>query len=116
MKRFCRECGAPITGRPDKRFCGGACRTAWHNHRYYIQRCPTDAVNRVLAGNRRILEAIFTSGVHSVRLSDRRMAGYDRRYITSVERLPLGFARYRVYEYSFSILAGRICRLTRLDN
>ena len=115
MDRFCRECGAPITGRRDKRFCSDACRTSWHNHMYY-KRDPTTAVNRVLARNRRILEAVCAAGVRSVSFSDRRMAGYDRRYFTSVERYPLRFARYRVYEYSFSILAGRICRLTKLDS
>jgi len=115
MERYCRECGAPIAGRPDKRFCSDACRIAWHNHRYYKQLRPTAAVNQKLARNRRILEAVCAAGVHSVRLSDRRMEGYDRRYFTSVVRLPLRLARYRVYEYSFYILAGRIYHLTRLD-
>lgn len=82
---------------------------------YYHQSCPTAAVNRVLARNRRILEAVCAAGVHSVSFSDRRMAGYDRRYFTSMKRSPLRLARYRVYEYSFSVLAGRIFHLTRLD-
>ena len=113
MERICRECGAPLTGRADKCFCSDGCRTAWHNRRYCEQKRPTVTVNGILRRNRALLEAIYTLGVCRIRLSDSRITGYDAHYFTAVERTPLHRPRYRLYEFSFDLRGGWICRLRK---
>ena len=113
MERFCRECGAPISGRSDKKFCCDDCRTAWHNRRYYQRQRAMSVVNRILMRNHDILDLIHSAGVRSIRLTDMRLNGFDRRYFTSVEKGLMGPPRYHLYEYTFSIISGRICRIRK---
>ena len=113
MESFCRECGAPLSGRPDKQFCNNDCRTAWHNRNYYKRLRPMAAVNRILSRNRRLLERAHSLGLRSISLSDSRMAGYDVHFFTSLERPLIGPAVYHIYEYSFCLRGNKICSLAK---
>ena len=115
MERFCRECGAPLSGRSDKKFCSDACRTAFHNRQYYIEKRPTQAINRILRQNRWLLERVYLSGRRKVSLDELQRIGYDMRFATRVERSALGASRYHCYEYSYSIRHGAIIRLEKTD-
>ena len=108
MERRCRECGAPMSGRSDKRFCCDDCRTAFHNRRYHEAAGHVARINRILRLNRRILAALQAAGIRSIPLSDNRMRGYDRRYFTAMEKAPMRRAVYHCYEYSFIIRSGRL--------
>lgn len=113
MERFCRECSAPLAGRSDKHFCSDSCRTAYHNRRYRKEERDTGAVNVVLRRNRRILSAVYKSGLNHIKLTDSRMKGYDRNYFTSVRRRLLRPAVYHCYEYSYTIRGGSIVNLAK---
>ena len=108
MERVCRECGAPLAGRSDKRFCCDDCRTAYHNRRYREADAVAVRVNRILRLNRRILTALHSAGIQCISLSDSRMGGFDRHYFTAMEKAPLRRAVYHCYEYSFIIRRGRL--------
>ena len=113
MERFCRECGAPLTGRKDKQFCNDDCRTAWHNRNYYNRLRPMAEVNRKLRLNRAALERVYSLGLRSISLSDGRLAGYDKSVFTSADRPLLGPVVYHLYEFSFRIRGNKICRLVK---
>jgi hypothetical protein len=113
MDRICRECGAPLTGRSDKKFCSDGCRTSWHNRRYCEMLGKAAAVNRILMRNRRLLEAVYNKGIRRIGLTDRSMAGFDIRYYTSVNKPPLRAMVYHCYEFSYVLSCGRLCRLTK---
>ncbi|MBQ9584151.1 MAG: hypothetical protein IJR25_07510 [Bacteroidales bacterium] len=113
MGRRCRECDSPLAGRSDKKFCSDDCRTAWHNRRYRQELSAAAQLNRILRCNRRILASIYDAGESKVSLSDSRVSGYDSRFFTAAERLPLWRVRYYCYEFSYELRRGRICRLTR---
>ena len=108
MERICRECGTPLSGRSDKQFCSDACRTAFHNRRYNEEGRGATEINRILRLNHRILAALHSAGIRSILLSDSRMKGYDPRYFTAMEKLPLRRPVYHCYEYSFIIRSGRL--------
>ena len=113
MERFCRECGAPLSGRSDKQFYCGECRTSYHNRNYDKEKKGTAGVNRILKANRRLLEAVYAAGLRRISLKDKRLRGYDERYFTSVEHRPLRRTRYYCYEFSFQIRGGCICALAK---
>lgn len=113
MERFCRECGAPLTGRKDKQFCNDDCRTAWHNRKYYNRLREMAEVNRILRRNHTLLESVHSLGLRSIRLSDRRLAGYDVHFFTSIEKPLIGPVVYHLYEYSYRIRGNKICRLAK---
>ncbi|MFT7376985.1 MAG: hypothetical protein ACI88Z_000811, partial [Sphingobacteriales bacterium] len=56
MKNACQDCGAPISGRADKKFCGHHCRNHYHNDKYKITSGVVRKINRILTRNRSILE------------------------------------------------------------
>ena len=113
MERVCRECGAPLTGRSDKKFCSSDCRTSWHNRNYSDMLRKAAAVNRVLMRNRKLISAVYEKGIRNISINDIRMAGFDRRYFTSVEKPPLRPSVYHCYEFSYVLRRGRILRLSK---
>lgn len=113
MERICRECGAPLTGRSDKKFCSDSCRTSYHNRRYCAMLSKAAAVNRTLMRNRKILEAVYDKGIKRISLTDNSLAGFDKRYFTSVETPLLRAAVYHCYEFSYVLRKGRLCRLAK---
>ena len=38
----CAECGTPISGRSDRRFCGGACRMRWQRAKARLSRITAE--------------------------------------------------------------------------
>ena len=113
MERLCRECATPLAGRSDKQFCSDACRTAYHNRRYRQESGYITQTNKVLRRNRRILSIVFASGIKTIRLSDRRLSGFDKSLYTAVRKHLLRRAEYFCYEFSYILSGGRICRLTK---
>lgn len=108
MERFCRECGEPLSGRSDKQFCCPECRTAYHNRGYTSDNIATNAVNRILRYNRRLLAQLYRAGVRNLSLADERLMGYNLHYYTSVDRHLLRPAKYHCYEFSYCIVRGRM--------
>src|SRR5690606_728357 len=56
-KRTCPECGEPISGRVDKKFCSDMCRNAFNNKNNSDSNNFVRNVNNALRRNRRILES-----------------------------------------------------------
>lgn len=56
-KRTCPECGEPIHGRVDKKFCSDMCRNAFNNKNNSDSNNFVRNVNNALRKNRRILES-----------------------------------------------------------
>lgn len=102
MERKCLECGEPLVGRSDKKFCCDMCRNAWHNKTYRNNNAFMTQINNKLAQNRRILEKYYETGetkVSKVLLEEER---FDFFYFTSFERNSSGKITYHCYEYSYS--------------
>lgn len=61
-ERQCLQCGRPLKGRIDKKFCDDTCRNAYNNNRNSRDAEIVRRVNNILSRNRRILASIIPPG------------------------------------------------------
>lgn len=100
--RTCLECGDPITGRSDKKFCSDYCRTNYNNRRLEASHSYIRRVNSILLKNKRVLDYMKASQSKSIPLSLAREMGFCQEFHTSESRQ--GRKRiYHVYERKFLI-------------
>ena len=102
-ERHCVECGLAVSGRADKKFCCDSCRTAYHNSRVRKMNTPKNEVDRILAGNRRLLTGLTSDGITKIALADTRMKTFDRFYYTSAQVRRWRTTVYCCYEYRYTI-------------
>ena len=55
----CLNCGKPLAGRSDKKYCADNCRNEYFNKQKEIERKEIRAIDLALKRNRRILKALF---------------------------------------------------------
>lgn len=119
----CRECGVPLKGRSDKRFCDDACRNAYHNQRTQGERRELQYTHQKLRRNYRLLRDYDTSGIDRVRLEELLRQGFDPDCCTGLKsrRNPQarkilrwykksgGTYRYRlIYTLAFRVEKGEV--------
>lgn len=82
----CRECGGPLRGRADRRFCSDACRNEHNNRRYRKQEHEFRPYHRSLRQNHRILDRLLGQAV-SVQVPRERLviAGFAFNRLTGIE-------------------------------
>ena len=100
-KNHCLECGSPVYGRSDKKFCDGDCRNAYNNkvqrdHESYIT-----ALNKSLRRNRKILKNLAPIGKSTLRKEVLDALGYDFNVFSSMYRTEKGNVYYLCYDYGF---------------
>lgn len=103
----CMECGEPLIGRSDKKFCGDYCRNAYNNRLHKAERRLMDGINRRLARNYKVLESL---GCLKAKLSDVEKQGFARNFFTGCR----GFGIYRIYEcydIKYRIVFGFLIKL-----
>jgi hypothetical protein len=103
-ERKCLECGEPVYGRVDKKFCSDQCRNTYNNRLNGVANKYIRKVNYVLRKNRRIMEELLNNAdkdaikVHRNKLTDR---GFSFDYYTNVYKTKTGKYYYFNYEYGF---------------
>ena len=111
--RECLECGAPVKGRADKKFCDDACRNAYNNRQNSDANNYVRNVHYLLRKNRRILEELNpegTSKVHRRRLVEK---GFDFDYHTSIYTTKAGANYFFCYEYGYLELDEEMMALVK---
>lgn len=82
-KRLCPECGEPIKGRIDKKFCSDLCRNAFNNRANSDSNNYVRNTNNILRRNRRIIEENLrgdTGTISKQKLSDK---GFNFNFYTN---------------------------------
>ena len=103
-ERKCLECGEPLHGRADQKFCSDQCRNTYNNRLHAVANKYIRHVNYILRKNRKILEEIVELSdkdavkVHKNRLLDK---GFDFNYYTNIYKTKTGKYYYFNYEYGF---------------
>jgi predicted nucleic acid-binding Zn ribbon protein len=100
-QRFCLECGEPIVGRSDKKFCSDYCRNAYNNRLNRASNAVIRNTNNKLKKNWRILNELNPEGktkVHKKRLLDK---GFDFEYITSIYKTKKNDMYFYVYDQGY---------------
>lgn len=103
----CLECGEPLSGRCDKKFCGDYCRNAYNNRLHVSERRLMEGVNRKLAKNHKVLEK--AAGPWS-RLSELEKEGFAKSFFTGSRGY--GICRtYECYDIRYRIAFGYLMKL-----
>ena len=82
-KKICLDCGEPIKGRSDKKFCNDICRNSYNNKLNSDTTNYVRNVNNILRKNRRVLEENLkgeTSTIGKQKLIDK---GFNFKYYTN---------------------------------
>lgn len=100
----CLECGEPILGRSDKKFCSDFCRNSYNNKLNSDSNNTVRNINNALRKNRRILEEICKEDKAKTTKNSLLNKGFDFGYITSIRTTQKGSTYYFVYDYGYLAL------------
>lgn len=117
MGKTCLDCGEPLVGRADKKFCCDQCRNNYNNHLNSESSLMVRQVNNILRRNRRILNnlvPIEKTTVHKEKLSS---LGFNFNYFTHIyttqKEIPTGL--YMNMD-TFPLKMISICLLSGIRN
>ncbi len=102
QKRSCLECGTPIIGRIDKKFCSDYCRNAYNNKLNKDSKNLVRNINNRLRKNYRILDSYSLKDgktrTTKTRLLDK---GFDFEFITNLYTTKKGTTYFFVYDLGY---------------
>ncbi|MEQ6166396.1 MULTISPECIES: hypothetical protein [unclassified Ekhidna] len=115
--RECPECGRPVHGRIDKKFCSDACRNAYNNKVNSAATNYMRNVNNTLAKNRRILMELNPEGKKKTHRDKLLKKGFDFDFYTNSYTTKAGDTYRFCYEQGYLILdEGFVLLVERKDN
>lgn len=112
-KKKCPECGEPILGRSDKKFCSDMCRNSYNNKLNSDTNNYVRQVNNTLRKNRRILEEFLSENKTSVHKDKLIEKGFSFNYFTGTHTSKKGTFFYRCYEFWYSINDNSFCYIMK---
>ncbi|MFT3682357.1 MAG: hypothetical protein QM791_19030 [Ferruginibacter sp.] len=101
----CLDCGKPLRGRADKKFCNDYCRNNYNNrqkakgnHSSYVRN-----INNALLKNRKILEAILPATDETAKANKDKLQrqGFQFKYITHIYTTQTGKTYFYCYDYGY---------------
>lgn len=95
------ECGDPIQGRSDKKFCSDQCRTSYYNRQNADSTNYMRNINRILRKNRKILADLNPNGKSKVSKAKLLDMGFNFSYFTNVYKTKTGKVYYFCYEQGY---------------
>lgn len=102
MSRLCLDCGEPITGRTDKKFCSDLCRNNYNNRLNSDANNLVRNINNALRKNRRILaELVPDEGKITLHQDKLTAKGFIFNYFTHLYTTQKGHTYHFVYEYGY---------------
>lgn len=99
---LCMECGKPLHGRIDKKFCDTHCKAAFNNKKSREKEAVLLEYNSLIRKNRTILKNLCPVGKTTVRKSELEEMGFDTNYFTTIFPTKNGNVYYFCYEYGYS--------------
>jgi len=99
--RRCGNCGAPVVGRLDKKFCDDHCRNDFNNARRAQQEAYIRRIFRILRRNRVLLQAACPGSKSFISKDQMDKSRYDYRYFTYSFITASGKHYYQVFDYAF---------------
>jgi hypothetical protein len=115
MEKVCLECGDPIKGRVDKKFCSDQCRNAYHNKENTDSNNYIRNVNNILRKNRRILAELNPSGKTTVSKEKLIARGFLFTYFTNTYTNKTGNVYYYCYEHGYVEFEKGLVTLVQKD-
>ncbi len=100
--RICLNCGKPLQGRVDKKYCDSQCRATYNNRQKLAHEQYIGETNRMLRRNRRILQTLCPEGKSTVRKQVLDDMGFDFRYMTNLYQSSRGAVYFLCYDYGYT--------------
>ena len=110
----CMECGEPLVGRSDKKFCSDYCRNTSNNRKNRAKREAMRVTNRILQQNYRILLTYYQNGKTETRTDELEQNGFNFNFMTRVQN-DSGRQRAYCYDMAYSIVNQEKVYLERVD-
>ena len=112
-QRVCLNCGQPLTGRPDKKFCCSRCKNEWNNSVNGPERRSRERVISILSKNYRLLQMVMESGEKAPELKSLEDAGFRQEYVTGFRRIRRGRDEYYCFDISYNKTEARLYNIRR---
>jgi len=100
-KNECLECGKPLIGRSDKRFCDDSCRNANYNKSNRSTSNYMRKVNRILSKNRLILEGLNPNETTKVSRKKLTTEGFNFDFYTNIYQTKNGKTYFFCYDHGY---------------
>ncbi len=99
----CQQCGKPVKGRIDKRFCDDYCRNAYNNSIKTQVSKTVKTINATLLKNRKVLEAMLPPADDTAKTTRDRLLkqGFNFSYHTHVYTTKTGKSYVYCYDYGY---------------
>jgi len=99
----CLNCGKPLKGRSDKKFCDDSCRNNYNNQLKSIVNNQMRNINNVIGKNRRILESLLPETEETGKANKEKLLrlGFQFKYITDLYTTKTGKTYYYCYDYGY---------------
>ncbi|WP_095074581.1 hypothetical protein [Tenacibaculum jejuense] len=115
-KRNCLECGAPLKGRADQKFCSDYCRNSYNNRVDKDTKNLIRNINNRLKKNYKVLSDLNTKGKTKVSRTKLYDKGFDFKLFTSLYQTKTGNIYYYVYNQGYLELENELYLLVKLDD
>ena len=110
-EKSCPECGSPIRGRADKKFCSDECRSSFNNTKNRSTNNMLRRINGVLKRNRDILLKYNPDGKARVAKSKLQNAGFNYSYHTNSYTTKAGKTYFFCYDQGYLELENEMLSL-----
>ena len=114
--RKCQECGQPLRGRSDQKFCSDACRNAFNNQKLGSTTTYMRKINRILKKNHSILKELNGNEKSTTYKSIMLKQGFNFTYFTHVYKTRAGRVYYFIYDQGFSALENNKFMLVKKED
>lgn len=114
--KTCLDCGEPVKGRADKKFCNDQCRNNYNNRLNADTSTLMRNINNLLRRNRRILEELLPPDGKGV-VSKKRLTekGFNPEFHTHTYTTQKGDVYRFCYEYGYLSLDADKCMLVKRE-
>lgn len=100
-KNECLECGKPLIGRSDKKYCDDSCRNANYNRNHQAANNYMRKVNRILSKNRAILQELNPSETTKVSRKQLTTEGFNFDFYTNIFTTKNGKTYFFCYDHGY---------------
>lgn len=115
QKTTCLECGEPLKGRIDKKFCSDYCRNSYNNKVNKDSKNLIRNTNNRLRKNYKILTDLNTSGKTKITRSRLIQQNFDFNYFTSIYITKTGNTYYYCYDQGYLALENEYYLLIKRE-
>lgn len=100
--RYCQECGMPLKGRRDQKFCADHCRNQYNNRHYAQKLAQQRQINRILMQNHQILaQYLLIDKKRKVQELDLRVKGFNFDFHTHRKQAKNGHVYIFCYDFGY---------------